>query len=122
MTNWPQESKEKAAELLPKSAAYLCNEVSLFLESFTSDTIYTETLSRINRRIGEIEVFAEITENGYIQRLMKELFENMQILMYKVDIEKSKIHVRNTCWLLEEEMMDVERYPTVIISNEIVRE
>lgn len=122
MTHWPRESKEKAAELLPKSVAYLCNEISLFLETVTPNFPYTETLSRVNRRIGEIEIFAEITENEYVQKLMKELIEQMSSLMHEVDIEKSKIHIRNVCWFLEEEMRDTQRYPTVIISNEIVRQ
>jgi hypothetical protein len=118
MSEWPQESRERAENLLSRSMTFLYNELYLFVESLTPDFTYTEALSRINHRIGETGIFAEIAGNEYVQTLMNELTEELSILLMRVNFDEAHKHLKMKVYLIEEEctrLLNKERDRTMSV-------
>ena len=70
--SWPQECQANAVELLPQSLHLLNSEIKYFLKTLdlNKKIEYTENVSRIIRRTGECEMFAEVSNNEFIRNLM----------------------------------------------------
>jgi len=98
MSEWSDDCKNKAIEILPKSLNFLGNELSFFLNTITPELKYTELTSRLHHRIGECSILAEIAEKKYISTLIDTLHSQLKGIYSGINYEGSVAditHIQN---------------------------
>lgn len=96
MSEWSDDCKSRAIEILPKSLNFLANELSFFLSTITSDLKYTELTSRLHHRVGECSILAEIAENSEVFTLVNTLHSQLKSVYSGINSEGCIFDIHDT--------------------------
>jgi hypothetical protein len=114
MIDYPQETIDKAAALLPVNLRYLLLEIELYLDLTGPEFVYTNELSTIWHRVGECQVQAYASNNPDAAALIADIEVVLENL--RSDFRVARFELKDMSKRLADYIVDMDHTPRANIS------